>query len=333
MRKTLKDGRYIIGFILCFLIINIQMNDAFSKKQYSFNFKIEKEIKPYPPHLGEEIEVIFTVISPYDLDDTHFMLFALSGAELISIDPIGFSAREETNEGYLRKRNIKKWLWFRIKAHEKKAFKLRAKIDNWVPDPSTNEIFILVISVGVESWTEEHRGGAGSYTLTLFLIDKDKGILGSRAELNKGKPIVFRYDAEKRKIFPPRMREIKVDVEQNRDIIEMLRKSEPSLSDSEAILLHRDFLRIGIPKEIDSLDEEGIFKFYLRNGWLDAMRTGKRQEWINKEKFKIAKAYASEYEKRSWLFINFPLVLGLACTISLIFLVVIRAKGRRKNIK
>jgi AbiV family abortive infection protein len=86
-------------------------------------------------------------------------------------------------------------------------------------------------------------------------------------------------------------------------------------------------------REWISLDEEEIYKYYLRNGWLDAMRNGKRQKWINKEKVKIAKAYASEYEERSWFFMNFPLILGLVCTFALIFLIVIKTRRRSKKTK
>jgi hypothetical protein len=294
MKKLLKKLAFFVLLLLVILVNFVSISHA--KKQPAFRIKIEKEILNYPPKLGDVLEVIFAVSSPFDLDDTHFMVFALSGAELISIDPIGFSVREETDQGYLRKRNIKKWLWFKTKAHEKKAFRLRAKIDDYVPDPSTGKIFMLDISVGVESWTEEHRGGEGSYTMQLFLVDKQKGILGTHDEVKKDQTIEYRYDGVDGTFYAPGELDVPVNVKWNLEIIQMIRELEPALSDSEALLLHSDHYKIGIPQDAVHWDkdkkcwitnEKKIFEIFLKDGWYNALKTGKRNAWIETEKKKI----------------------------------------------
>jgi hypothetical protein len=77
----------------------------------------------------------------------------------------------------------------------------------------------------------------------------------------------------------------------------MIKQFEPSLSDSEALLLHSDQYRTGVPEGLPRWDEENkrwmdeeVYEYYLRDGWFKALREGRREEWIRDEKIKIEKA-------------------------------------------
>jgi hypothetical protein len=293
MKKLAKKSAFLT---LVFSVVFISfVSISHAKTQPSFHIKIEKEILNYPRKLGDVLEVIFTVSSPYDLDDTHFMVFPMKGLQLISLEPIGFIAREETDEGYLKKRHIKKWLWFEIKANEKLQFKLKAKIYDIVEEKNLNTIPVVSISVGVESWTEEHRSGQGGQNIRLFLVDKKTGLLGIKSDLIKELPVEYRYDAVDGTFYSPGELDVPVNAKWNLEIIEMIKELEPALSDSEALLLHSDHYRIGIPKDAVYWDkkeecwvtnEKKMFEVFLKDGWYDALKEGKRNAWIETEKEK-----------------------------------------------
>jgi len=294
MKKLLKKSAF---FILVFSVtFTAFISISYAKKQPSFNIKIEKEILNYPPKLGDIMEVIFTVASPYDLDDTHFMLFPMKGLQLISLEPIGFIAREETDERYMKKRHIKKWLWFKIKANEKLQFKLKVKINDTVEEKNLNTIPVVSISVGVESFTEEHRSGQGGQNIRLFLINKKTGLLGTQTDMTKNLSVEYRYDAVDGTFFNPDSVDTPANIEWNSEIILMMRELEPALSDSEALLLHSDHYKIGIPRDAMHWDEKEecwitnekkMFEIFLKDGWYDALQQGERNEWIETEKEKI----------------------------------------------
>jgi len=291
-----QRNRITVIILLSLILSALLTNKTMAKTQSAFNFKVEKEILNYPRKLGEVLEVVFTVSSPYDLNDTRFMLFSMKGLQLISLEPIGFVAREETDERYLKKRSIDKWLWFEVKANEELQFKLKAKINDRAEEKNLNTIPVVSISVGVESWTEEHRSGQGGQNFGLFLIDEKTGLLSTKSGLIRELPVEYRYDAVDGTFYKPGELDVPVNVEWNRRIIKMMKELEPALSDSEALLLHSDHYRIGIPQDAIYWDkkeecwmtnEKKMFQIFLKDGWYDALKEGVRNSWIETEKEKI----------------------------------------------
>ncbi len=291
----------IVAVGICLLMVEI----TFARKiTPTFSFKVTKEVTPWPPHLGDELEIVYTVESKYDLDSIYISHLPVKGARVIShLEPIGFRVweKEKYNEYYKKLQGIDRLLWFTIKKGEEKKFRLRVKLDEKIPEKRIKVFPIVDISVGVTSlWTKEHGDGVGVAEIQLFLLDEKTGLLGTGKDKGKGLPVEYRYDAVDGTFYPPGSLDTPVNVEWNRRIIQMMKKLDPALSDSQALLLHSDHYRIGTPKEASHwdeekkclvTDEEKIFEYYLKDGWFKALLSGKREEWIKKEKEKIKLQY------------------------------------------
>lgn len=291
----------IVIVVICFLMVE---NTLASKIRPVFTIKVTKKVTPWLPHLGDELEIVYTVESKYDLDSIYIMLFPVKGARVTSfLEPLGFKVweKEKYNKYYMKNHRTGSILWFTIKKGEKKKFRLRVKLDEKVLEKRIKMELIVGITVGVTSlWTKEHGDGKGHQHLGLYLIDEKTGLLGTKKEKEKGLPVEYRYDAVDGTFYPPGSLDTPVNVEWNRRIIKMMKKLEPALSDSQALLLHSDHYRIGTPKEASHwdkekkclvTDEEKIFEYYLKDGWFKALLSGKREEWIKKEREKIKLQY------------------------------------------
>jgi len=122
----------------------------------------------------------------------------------------------------------------------------------------------------------------------LWLIDPETGQYGSTEVIEaEYESIVYRYEATTFGFMSgpdPAVAEI------NRKVIVMMRKMEPTLSDSEALLLHSDIALVGAPPEyhprkveegmLPGEEYEEFYKYYLEKGWLKAVREGKHEDWI-----------------------------------------------------
>jgi hypothetical protein len=133
-------------------------------------------------------------------------------------------------------------------------------------------------------------------TLRLFLIDSLTGQYGTKEEQESNLPVEYRYDPVDGS-FTCSPSQNPAPVDENRRIIKMIKQFEPALFDSEALLLHSDQYRTGIPEGLPRWDEknkrwmdEEIFEYYLKDGWFKALREGRHIEWILDEKSKIQKA-------------------------------------------
>jgi len=294
----------IIVVVICLLMVE----RTFARKiMPAFSFKVSKEVTPWPPHLGDELEIIYTVESKYDLDSVRITLFPVKGASVISyLEPIGFRVweKEKYNEYYKKSLGTGRLLWFTIRKGERKRFRLKVKLDEKISEKRIKVSPIVDIYVGIASlWTKEHGDGKATLDIRLFLIDEKTGLLGTGEDKKKGRPVEYRYDAVDGTFYPPGKLDTPVNVEWNRRIITMMKEIEPALSDSQALLLHSDHYRIGTPKEATHwdeekkclvTDEEKIFEYYLKDGWFKALLSGKREEWIKKEKEKIKLQYEEE---------------------------------------
>jgi len=295
----------LLGFsliIIAFCLLS--SGNIYAKIEPDFMFKVTKEVTPWPPHLGDELEIIYTVESKYDLDNIFIWLSPVTGGKAISyLEAIGFSVRDESNEFFKKKRGIERMLWFTIKKGEKKRFSLRVKLDKDIPERKNAEKPLVGIGVGFQSNTKEHGWGVGKGVLVLYLLHENTGLLGTKEDFKRALPVEYRYDAVDGTFYPPGKLDTPVNVKWNRRIIKMMKEIEPALSDSQALLLHSDHYRIGTPKEATHwdeekkclvTDEEKIFEYYLKDGWFKVLLSGKREEWIKKEKEKIKLQYEEE---------------------------------------
>jgi len=294
----------IIVVVICLLMVE----RTFARKiMPAFSFKVSKEVTPWPPHLGDELEIIYTVESKYDLDSVRITLFPVKGASVISyLEPIGFRVweKEKYNEYYKKSLGTGRLLWFTIRKGERKRFRLKVKLDEKISEKRIKVSPIVDIYVGIASlWTKEHGDGKATLDIRLCLLDEKTGLLGTGEDKKKGLPVEYRYDAVDGTFYPPGKLDTPVNIEWNCRIIQMMKELEPALSDSQALLLHSDHYKIGIPKGACNWDEEKkrwteekIFEYYLNDGWFEALRSGKREVWIGKEKTKIKLQY-EEVEK------------------------------------
>jgi len=132
---------------------------------------------------------------------------------------------------------------------------------------------------------------------SLWLLDPQTGQYGTRTEYEKGLPVEYRYDFSDGRFLGPQ--EACVGwVEENRKIIEMMKRLESALSDSEALLLHSEQFQVGAPRGTVKWDEEEekwiedeMYEYYLKDGWFKAAREGRLEEWRKKEKEKIQKEW------------------------------------------
>jgi hypothetical protein len=221
---------------------------------------------PSLPKVGEVFEVTFTVKCKNDLEGSHFgpdykVYFTSNSASIAT-------GKEQHFTGYLKRDEIKQ-------------FKATMVINKAVPTVSINSVI-------------EGGGRSGqSIGFVIFLIDKQTGQYGTKEEYEGKLPIEYRYDPVAGS-FTCSPSQNPAPVEENRRIIKLIKQLEPALRDSEALYLHSDMYRVGIPKGAAQWDEtnklwndSGIFKYYLKDGWLKAFREGKIEQWREKEKKKI----------------------------------------------
>jgi hypothetical protein len=316
--------------LLVILILFIHCNYiCASKIRPDYYFDVSKEVKPWPLYLGDEVEIIFTIQSEHDFDNVVIWVKpSVTGGAMISyLEPLGFAARDTMIEKIKENLGINRMLSFSIKKGEEKRFRLKAKINDVIHEDADIGGEIFGIGISMHSSSKEYSWCVGSEGLILYLVDPKRELLGTLADKKRGLPIIYRYSADERKVYPPGMLELPGDVERNREIIAMMRDLEPSLSDSEALLLHADLPRIGKPRGASNWTEMGIYRYYVDDGWVEAMRAAKRQEWINQERIKIA----GTYKRKFWNIRNFPIFLGLICFIALIFLIIFKIKDKRSG--
>ena len=129
--------------------------------------------------------------------------------------------------------------------------------------------------------------------IELYLLDSLTGQYGTREEYEGRLPAEYWYDPLVG-TFTCSPSQNPAPVEENRQIIKMIKNLEPALSDSEALLLHSEQYKVGVPKGVVKWDsagqrwtEERMFEYYLKDGWLKALRENRLEEWRKQEKQKI----------------------------------------------
>jgi hypothetical protein len=221
---------------------------------------------PSLPKVGEVFEVTFTVKCKNDLEGSHFgpdykVYFTSNSASIAT-------GKEQYFTGYLKRDEIKQ-------------FKATMVINKADPTISMNGVI-------------EGGGRPGqSIGFVIFLIDKQTGQYGTKEEYEGKLPVEYRYDFIDGS-FIDTYDQTRVSLDENRRIIKLIKQLEPMLSDSEALLLHSEQYRVGIPKGVplrDSLNQrwvdKGIYEYYLKDGWLKAVQDGKIEQWREGEKKKI----------------------------------------------
>jgi len=151
------------------------------------------------------------------------------------------------------------------------------------------------IGIGGGIVTTKRPQFAQGANIEMFLVDPATGQYGTREEYEGKLPVEYRYDPVDGS-FTCSPDQNPAPVEENRRIIKMMKQFEPALSDSEALLLHSDQYRVGVPKGLPRWDEENkrwleeaIFEYYLKDGWFEALQEGRREAWIIQEREKIMK--------------------------------------------
>ena len=148
---------------------------------------------------------------------------------------------------------------------------------------------------------KEQRGGSlGGADIERVVVDEKTGQLGTLGEKYKG--IEYHYDVCDGSFT----KEPQIGAEEyNRKIIALMKKLEPTLTDSEALCLHSDKYKAGEPygykpkgsEKENWRDDSELFKYYLDNGWLKAFRGGNRDLWNKEMNKKIKKSW--EDKKKS----------------------------------
>ncbi|HEX7320947.1 MAG TPA: hypothetical protein VF399_11420 [bacterium] len=221
---------------------------------------------PSMPRVGEVFEAEFTVFCINDLENIKFgpnytVTFSSNAATITT-------GKEHNFSGFMKKGDFKQ-------------FKVKMKINKAVP------------TVSIGSAITSKKWPARELVLVIFLIDSLTGRYGTKEEYERKLPVEYRYDFIDGS-FIGAYDQTRVSLEENRQIIKMMKLLEPALSDSEALLLHSDMYRIGIPKGAAIWDEvnkrwieKGIFEYYLKDGWYKALQQGMLEQWREDEKRKI----------------------------------------------
>jgi hypothetical protein len=221
--------------------------------------------------LGEEVDLICTVTPDADVPKMRVYFTFPRGVEHVSgLTNIYTSGKKGQTETY------------RVRIRFKSApATLGAMAGQWHINEKGDEIF----------------GPSEGATMWLYLIDEQTGLFGNEAEYKNSK-LEFLYDPVEGvwlEVGEPRYGE------RNRRIIQTVKKLEPALTDSEALCLDSEKYRIGIPPGGSKWDEqkqewveEDTYRYYLREGWLKAIRAGTILEWEGVCKEKIR----AEWQKR-----------------------------------
>jgi len=172
-----------------------------------------------------------------------------------------------------------------LRIGEVKKFRTRCKI--------LKPVTRIGISGGIGLAVQGSSGITSIGSVNLYLLDSLTGQYGTKEEYEGKLPVVHRYDPVDGS-FTCSPDQNPAPVEENRRIIKMIKALEPRLSDSLALLLHSDQYRVGIPKGLPRWDEEKqrwieeeVFEYYLKDGWFEALRENRREEWLQEEKKKI----------------------------------------------
>lgn len=179
--------------------------------------------------------------------------------------------------------------------NNKEIFVPSLKLGEWHEFIGKFRIIKLVtqISFGAGIHLKEFAGSGTGRSITLFLVDSTVGQYGTKEEYEGNLPIEYRYDPVDWS-FTCSPSQNPAPVDENRRIIKMIKQFEPALSDSEALLLHSDQYRVGLPEGLPMWNEENkrwmdeeIFEYYLKDGWFKALREGRHEKWIQDEKNKF----------------------------------------------
>lgn len=123
-------------------------------------------------------------------------------------------------------------------------------------------------------------------TIWLYLVDEEAGLFGTELEYRNSK-LEFRYnpaDGIWLDMGEPGL------ADWNKRIIDMAKKLEPAMTDSEALCLHADIDNVKSPykylgpvlAERGGLSDEIVMKYLLEQGWLRKHREGgeAKLEWL-----------------------------------------------------
>ena len=324
---------FIIAIIVaCLVIMGLATSGYASTSKPVHAFDVEVSYSPKNFKWGEL--VTFTVkiknISDKDFENASCGLYYIRNAEITELRPIGFSAKRENN---LLALNIKKGEVKVITATIRPTLK------------EAGHFYMCTASFGIKAWDPIKRitvsGGRG---VAFVILDKNTGLLGRPGELQAKiaggvlSGIEYRYDPVDAIFFQNSIAEFGP---MNKRLIAMMKKIEPALSDSEALLLHSDFfsanglLKLPVGVDLNNVVKgaaigeecEGVFRYMLNNGWLKAARSGKRPEWIKKETRKTGQ---QERGKKYFFALK-----GMAIPVGLILLVFLAMLkfGIKKHVK
>jgi len=136
--------------------------------------------------------------------------------------------------------------------------------------------------------------------IDIYLVDLQTGQYGTREEYEGKLPVEYRYDPLVG-TFTCSSSQNPAPVEENKAIIKMIKQLEPTLSDSEALLLHSEQYKVGVPKGVSKWDEknqrwteEKIFEYYLKDGWFKALRENNLNKWEQREKTRINREWKED---------------------------------------
>jgi hypothetical protein len=224
-------------------------------------------LKPYP-HVGETLHVVYRVRLKSTADEN---IDRLLYAKFYTPETTGIQIL--TDNVPFRLNSPGQWI----------EIKGQYRIVEMVKDAP--------VSVIVLNSTQKNTG-CGTHT-GLTLVDTITGQYGKGLTASETQAIKYRYDFVDGTFLETYIPE-RVSITENTKIISMMRKLEPRLNDSLALLLHSDYFRIGAPEDMPYWDEdnsrwlyEDVYDLYLKDGWLKAVLQNERDSWIEKERLKL----------------------------------------------
>ncbi len=290
--------KIIFAAIVAVSVVLIGTGAEGSKMKPSFHYKVEANVSTDKPKLNEPITITWKITSDKDIEKVGVRFRSLWGVEVITdIQPVGFQTEEIYTKQYSDHRT-NRVLIYKISKGETREFTATIK---FVKVPTIYKA--IGVSFSIQSSDNKNGWGAGGWGVSYVYVDPVTGLLGDRDDWEKSKniwvdknSIICHYDYIDGSFTKESLSEY---AGENKRIISMLRKIEPSITDSEALNLHSDRFKIGIPYGYESVwiakenkwDESKQFKYYLDNGWLKAFRSGGREKWIKEYKSKVQKSW------------------------------------------
>jgi hypothetical protein len=252
--------RITLGFGAKMLLVALLLGFSFSEvrgekiklyEKLRSNLEVAEE-----PLVGELVDVIFTVTGPVDIRRLMVEFKPRSGIELV-----GVGGPLETS----------------ISAGEEKQVVVKARFTS-----SPARLTAVARGSGLVS-SGSWMPFKGVAVLRRVVIDEATGQFGTD-EVYRNSRLLFRYnhmDGRWLEQGDPGSEPA------NREIVETLKRLEPALTDSEALCLHSEMFNIGWPKHIRARwdedkqrwIEDDIFRYYLDERWLTALREGWIDEW------------------------------------------------------